>query len=63
MRDLVSRKSFLLRKKLDTVLYRLFPKMWVPLYNSVTFTDIKYSQCVTNRKYQDKVLIHQVREV
>merc|ERR1712156_166195 len=40
MRDLVARRSFLLRKLLDNFLYWVFPHKWVPLYTSVTFTRI-----------------------
>jgi len=49
MRDLVNKKSFLLRKKLDNLLHWLFPKWWVPLYTSVTFSSMRYHQCVSNR--------------
>ncbi|KAK3916302.1 Kynurenine 3-monooxygenase, partial [Frankliniella fusca] len=55
MRDLVNRPSFLLRKKLDNALYALFPDVWVPLYNAVTFSDMRYSECVRNRMWQDQV--------
>ncbi len=55
MRDLVSKPSFLLRKKLDALLHLLFPRLWVPLYTSVTFTRMRYHQCVLNRKWQDQV--------
>lgn len=56
MRDLVNRPSFLLRKKLDNVLYALLPDVWVPLYNSVTFSDMRYSECVRNKAWQDQVI-------
>ncbi|XP_077288296.1 kynurenine 3-monooxygenase cn [Arctopsyche grandis] len=55
MRDLVMRRTFIMRKKLDDFLHWLMPSKWVPLYNSVTFTDMGYSKCITNRKWQDKV--------
>lgn len=55
MRDLVNRPSFIFRKKIDNLLYNFFPKTWVPLYNSVTFSDMGYNDCVTNRKWQDDV--------
>merc|ERR1712008_189095 len=56
MRDLVNKKSFLLRKKLDSFLHWLLPSWWVPLYTSVTFSRMRYSQCVNNRKWQDSAL-------
>lgn len=55
MRDLVNKKSFRLRKKLDDFLYWLLPDIWVPLYNSVSFTRMGYQTCVNNRQWQDKV--------
>ena len=49
MRDLVNKKSFLLRKKLDNLLHWLAPDWWVPLYTSVTFSRMRYHQCIKNR--------------
>lgn len=56
MRDLTKRWTFRCRKWLDTTLFRLFPTAWVPLYNSVSFTSMPYSQCIANRQWQDKLL-------
>jgi len=56
MRDLTARKSFLLRKYLDNFLYWLVPKVWVPLYTSVTFTRMRYHQCIKNKAWQDELL-------
>jgi len=56
MRDLVNRKSFLLRKKLDNLLHWLMPASWVPLYTSVTFSRMRYHQCIANREWQDTVI-------
>nr|ABM68367.1 kynurenine 3-monooxygenase [Bombyx mori] len=56
MRDLVTRPSYLLRKAIDDVIFWLVPKVWIPLYNSVTFSTIPYTQCIKNRQWQDKVL-------
>ncbi|XP_054266650.1 kynurenine 3-monooxygenase [Macrosteles quadrilineatus] len=56
MRDLVNRNSFLWRKRLDNVLYWLFPSTWVPLYNSVTFSEMSYSKCAKNKQWQDKIV-------
>ena len=61
MRDLTARKSFLLRKYLDNFLYWLVPKFWVPLYTSVTFTRMRYHQCIKNKAWQDEVRNHGVR--
>ncbi|XP_062543065.1 kynurenine 3-monooxygenase [Armigeres subalbatus] len=56
MRDLVTKRSYLFRKKLDEFLYWLLPNTWVPLYNSVSFSHMRYSKCIANRKWQDKIL-------
>lgn len=56
MRDLTKRWSFRLRKFVDTVLFRFFPA-WIPLYNSVSFSSMPYSECIANRKWQDQFLM------
>lgn len=56
MRDLTKRWTFRCRKWLDTTLFRFFPSAWVPLYNSVSFTSMPYSQCIANRQWQDRLL-------
>ena len=55
MRDLVNRKSFLVRKQLDNLLYKAMPNYWIPLYTSVTFSHMPYSQCINNKEWQDNV--------
>jgi len=56
MRDLVNKKSFLIRKKLDNFLHWLLPSWWVPLYTSVTFSRMRYHKCISNRAWQDNAL-------
>ncbi|CAH0390510.1 unnamed protein product [Bemisia tabaci] len=56
MRDLVSRRSFIWRKHMDDLLHRLFPSFWIPLYSSVTFSDMRYSKCIANKQEQDRML-------
>ena len=56
MRDLVNNWSFIMRKKLDDFLYRVFPSKWVPLYTMVTFSRIPIHECVHKRAEQDKLL-------
>lgn len=55
MRDLVNKPSFKLRKSLDKQLHKIFPSFWIPLYNSVTFSAIRYSDCMKNREKQNCV--------
>lgn len=57
MRDLVNRPSYRVRKFFDDLLYRIMPKRWVPLYNTVSFTSMRYTDCVANRKWQDGVIV------
>lgn len=56
MRDLVNRKSFLLRKKFDNLMYAWFPKLWIPLYTMVTFSRLPYKRCMNDRQWQDELL-------
>ncbi|XP_011257950.1 kynurenine 3-monooxygenase isoform X1 [Camponotus floridanus] len=56
MRDLVMRKSFLLRKFVDKILYTFIPNSWIPLYFSVHFTRMSFRECIAHKEWQDKVL-------
>ncbi|XP_067209596.1 kynurenine 3-monooxygenase isoform X2 [Linepithema humile] len=56
MRDLVTKKSFLVRKFLDNFLYTYIPNCWVPLYSSVHFTRMSFRDCIAHREWQNKVL-------
>jgi hypothetical protein len=56
MSHLVTQRSYLWRKKIDNVLYRLMPARWIPLYTMVTFTRIPYKQCIDLRDRQDRIL-------
>ncbi|XP_076239576.1 kynurenine 3-monooxygenase cn [Calliopsis andreniformis] len=56
MRDLVTRKSFLIRKHLDTFFYKHVPNTWIPLYSTVHFSRMKFRDCIANKEWQDKVL-------
>lgn len=55
MRDLVARRSFYARKAFDELLYSLIPSVWVPLYNSVTFSRMRYGKCKRNLQWQNEV--------
>lgn len=55
MRDLVNKASYHARKKVDDFLFWLFPTTWIPLYNSVTFSQMRYQKCIENRKWQDHI--------
>ena len=40
----------------DNFLNWLLPQTWVPLYTSVTFSRMRYSHCISNRKWEDDLL-------
>ncbi|XP_041354694.1 kynurenine 3-monooxygenase-like isoform X2 [Gigantopelta aegis] len=56
LREAVNSPLFVPRKVLDNVLYYLFPNTWIPLYTMVSFTRIRYHQCILQREWQDQVL-------
>ncbi|KAI5713051.1 kynurenine 3-monooxygenase-like [Diaphorina citri] len=56
MRDLVTKSSFLWRKRFDSFLFWMFPRLWIPLYNAVTFSRLRYSSCVQHKAFQDKIM-------
>ncbi|XP_067680999.1 kynurenine 3-monooxygenase-like isoform X1 [Haliotis asinina] len=56
MRKSVNSPLFLLRKRIDNLLYTLFPKSWIPLYTMVSFTRTRYHECINKRKWQDQVI-------
>ncbi|CAG9772999.1 unnamed protein product [Ceutorhynchus assimilis] len=60
MRDLVTKPTYKLRKIVDGTLAKLWPEIWVPLYNSVSFSHMEYSKCVENKSWQDEVLLYGV---
>ncbi|KAJ3412145.1 hypothetical protein HDV05_001183 [Chytridiales sp. JEL 0842] len=52
MRSSVTKWSYLLRKKIESFLYKLIPKTVIPLYTMVSFTRIPYSQALERNKRQ-----------
>ncbi|KAK0084877.1 hypothetical protein PV325_006198 [Microctonus aethiopoides] len=56
MRDLVLKKSFLIRRNLDSNLHKLWPNSWIPLYFMITFTRIGFRDCIALRSWQDKIV-------
>jgi kynurenine 3-monooxygenase len=50
-----------MRKAFDDFLFWLMPNAWVPLYNSVSFSHMKYKKCIDNRAWQDKTLNNAVK--
>jgi len=56
MRDLVADPRFLLRKKIENKLSALYPERWTPLYEMVTFSDLRYSEALARGKEQDRIM-------
>ncbi len=57
MRDLVADAEFLLRKKIEAKLHKLYPQKWIPLYTMVTFReDIRYSEAYVIGQKQKKIM-------
>ncbi len=55
MRDHTGSKWFLLRKKTEKMLSKIFPSWYVPLYNMVTHTRIRYVDAVRRARMQKQV--------
>ncbi len=56
MRDHTGSTMFLLRKKFEGFLNRVFPQWWIPLYKMVTFTRIPYDTVIEREARQDGML-------
>ncbi|MBL4586726.1 MAG: FAD-dependent monooxygenase, partial [Flavobacteriales bacterium] len=56
MRDSVANPKFLLRKKIEKALNAKHPEKWVPLYEMVAFSEMRYSEALARGKEQDKIM-------
>jgi kynurenine 3-monooxygenase len=56
MRDLVADKRFLLKKKIESELYKKHPETFIPKYTMVTFLRIPYSVALKRGKIQNEIL-------
>ncbi len=56
MRDRTGSRRFLLKKKGEKLLGKLFPWWYVPLYTMVTFTRIPYAQAVARARRQNRIV-------
>lgn len=54
MRSSVTNPTYLLRKKLEGFLYKIFPSSVIPLYTMVSFTRIPYSQALARYNSQTR---------
>jgi kynurenine 3-monooxygenase len=56
MRDLVGSRAFLLRKRWEILLHKLFPHWYMPLYTLVTFTRTPYAEARERARRQDRIV-------
>jgi len=56
MRDRVASPLFVLVKKMAVLLYRLFPRWYLPLYTMIEFTRIPYAQAVRRARAQARAV-------
>ena len=56
MRDHVASRRFLVWKRTEKLLHRLFPRWFVPLYSMVTFSRMPYAEAVLRSRRQDRAL-------
>jgi kynurenine 3-monooxygenase len=56
MRDRVGSRWFVLRKRLEVLLHKLFPRWYLPLYMMIEFTRIPYAAALRRARWQDRVV-------
>jgi kynurenine 3-monooxygenase len=56
MRDRVRSRTFLLQKRTQVLLHKLFPRWYLPLYTLVTFTRTPYAEAVRRARRQDRIV-------
>ncbi len=56
MRDLVAEPRFQLKKKIETMLYKKYPDIFIPKYTMVTFLRVPYSVALERGKIQETIL-------
>ena len=52
MRSSVTKVSYLIRKKVETVLHKVFPSLVIPLYSMVSFSRIPYAEAKRRARVQ-----------
>jgi kynurenine 3-monooxygenase len=57
MRDKVGSRLFLLHKRIDNTLHRLFPTWYLPLYTMISFTTIPYADALERSRQQNRVVL------
>lgn len=59
MRDKVADPRFILRKKIEILLFEHFPELYTPLYTLVTFTpDVSYDEAYRRGQANERIISH-----
>ncbi|MBI5727121.1 MAG: FAD-dependent monooxygenase [Ignavibacteriales bacterium] len=61
MRDLVADERFQLKKKIESLLYKKYPEVFIPKYTMVTFLRVPYSTALKRGRIQESIL-HELSE-
>lgn len=56
LRQKVRSPMFVARKKMDLLMHRVFPTLWIPLYGMISHTTMPYADARQRAKLQDKIL-------
>lgn len=57
MRDRVGSRTFILKKKADLLLSKLFPRWYIPLYTLISFSRMPYADAVRRTRMQDRIVL------
>jgi kynurenine 3-monooxygenase len=57
MRDKVGSRLFLLKKKIDNTLHKLFSNWYLPLYTMISFTTIPYADALARARRQNRLVV------
>jgi kynurenine 3-monooxygenase len=56
LKDKVKSPIFLMRKKLDLVLNRIFPEYWLPMYTMIAHTKMPYMNAQVRSMQQERII-------
>jgi kynurenine 3-monooxygenase len=62
MRDLVAQPTFILQKKIEAVIQKLYPENWMPLYSMVSFSNIPY-RTVYEKSIQQQQIMDEIMKI
>ena len=62
MRDLVAQPTFILQKKIEAEIQKLYPENWMPLYSMVSFSNIPY-RTVYEKSIQQQQIMDEIMKI